>query len=79
MPQIDLEPTEYRTRGWKKPRRHVSDRSLKWMMTACGVWAAAAIYFYRVPFPTQPGWWGYAAGLAPGLLLWAYVVATAKD
>lgn len=79
MPDLDLKPNEYRDKGWRRPKRQLSDTALKWIMTLCGVWAAAAIYFYRLPFPTQPGWWAYAAGLAPGLLVWFYLVFTSKD
>ena len=76
--QIDLKPTEYRRKGVRF-RRTVSDRFLRNAMTACGIWAATAIYFYRGVFPTEPGWWAWAAGCLPGLLLWVYIIATVKD
>jgi hypothetical protein len=79
MPDIDLEPHEYRRRGVKPFRRALSDRFLKNAMLACGIWAATAIYFYREFFPVEPGWWAWAIGGAPGLVLWLYLIFTAKD
>lgn len=79
MPELDLKPQNYRWTGTAKPRRQLSDRTFKWLMTIAGIWAATAIFFYRSFFPVEPGWWAYAAGMAPGALLWLYLAFTVED
>lgn len=74
--QVDLKPSEYRVRGRKPFKRHLSDQFLKWLMTFAGVWAAIALYFYRSVFPIEPGWWAYAGAFIPGALLWLYIAFT---
>jgi len=79
MPNLELKPSEWRLKGFKRPKRRISDRALKWWMTGFGIWAATALYFYRDLFPTPPGWPVVAFGLGPGLGLWFYLVFTSKD
>jgi hypothetical protein len=78
MPDLDLKPTEYRIKGWKKPKRHLSDKAARWLMTGCGVWAGAWLFSFR-NFITGDNPWLAAAVIAlPGLALWIYLVVTDK-
>lgn len=79
MPDLELKPTEWRLKGFKRPKRRMSDRALKWWMTGLGIWAATALYFYRSVFPGAATWPMWMLGLGPGLYLWFYLVFTSKD
>lgn len=65
MPQIDLDPYEYRKKGAFRIRHFDVDRLKRWV-TILGV-AGAGVIWVGVLYEWQPGWLPYALGLAPGI------------
>lgn len=75
MPDLDLKPTEYRVKGWKRLRRRLPDKWWGRIATLTGVWAGAVLAFAGNILDALPHLapvWIYLAVAAPGFLLWLY-------
>lgn len=65
MPDLDLEPHEFRRKGdWIV--RHFNVDALKWWATIAGIGGGVIIWVFVIWLPLSPAWLPYALGLAPG-------------
>jgi len=68
MPDLDLEPHEYRRKGdWIV--RHLNAETFKWWVTAAGIGCVAFIWAVGTLFPSVPWWLAWGIGLAPGIAI----------
>ena len=78
MPDLDLEPHEYRRDGVDvSPVEPKVEKRIDWLTTAehllpyaCGVWAACSLLVTRQM--AIPWWQGVAWAFGPGFLLWFF-------
>lgn len=68
MPDLDLQPHEYRRKGdWIV--RHLNVDTFKWWVTVAGIAAASVIVAFGYLLPTAPWWLAWGVALAPGLTI----------
>lgn len=68
MPDLDLEPHEYRRKGdWIV--RHLNVDTFKWWATFAGIGCVVILCLIGALFPSTPWWLAWGIGLAPGVVI----------